>query len=249
MDVNGVNNIDDEHEDDTVGSIDDVSVGNIGELNGDSEEINGNVPEPVAYPVKNTDGTPSKPLLKDPITGKFIKGTGGSMRGGRPVGSRDKITDTMIRLAEDTAAEHGQEMFEKLARTDPAACLALITRLLPNADLSKAIEGESEADNAITQVSINLVAAPSPRRIEGRTQQQIEERQRGLEAPVERIQAPSEDAVVATQVDPDEEAARAERERQERQRDAIKAHGGLTGRATRRSAPDTIDYPDDDTTI
>ena len=235
MDVNGNN----QDHDDTIGSIDDVgSTNDTNHANTDDNSVG--IPDREAY---------HRPLKRN-NRGQFVAGTGSrGYLGGRPVGAKDKITDTMIRLAEQTAAEHGQEMFEKLARTDPAACLALITRLLPNADLSKAIEGESEADNAITQVSINLVAAPSPRRIEGRTQQQIEERQRGLEAPVERIQAPSEDAVVATQVDPDEEAARAERERQERQRDAIKAHGGLTGRATRRSAPDTIDYPDDDTTI
>lgn len=173
------------------------------------------------------------------------------MKGGRPVGARDKITNQMIRLAEETAAEYGEEMFRRLAKDDPAACLALITRLLPNSDLSKAIEGESEGGSEITQVNISITPAPSQRLPDSRSQQQIDDRQRGL---ISRVQ-PSEDdlrdvieeAVAAPTVDTrDEEAARAERERVRRQNDAIRAHGGLTGRAPRSAAPDTLDYRDDE---
>jgi hypothetical protein len=133
--------------------------------------------------------------LRDPKTGRWIKGTGGSLKGGRPVGARDKITNQMIRLAEETAAEYGEEMFRRLAKDDPAACLALITRLLPNSDLSKAIEGESEGGNEITQVNISITPSPTQRLPDARTQEQVDAQQRGLARPVERLEAPLDDVV------------------------------------------------------
>jgi hypothetical protein len=204
----------------------------------------------VGSEVYNPEEWSSAPL-RDPKTGRWAKGTGGSRKGGRPVGARDKITNQMIRLAEETAAEYGEQMFKKLAKDDPAACLALITRLLPNSDLSKAIEGESGDQDAIQQVTINLVSSPNPRLSDSRTDQQIEDRQRGLESPVERLPEPVEEAeVVSTQEAreaADEDAVRAERERIRRQNDAIKAHGGLTGRAPRSSGPvDPIEYRDNE---
>jgi hypothetical protein len=122
-------------------------------------------------PVDNSDGSPDNPAFSAPLKrdskGRFIKGTGtrGHL-GGRPKGARDKITTTMIRLAEDVAAEYGEEMFKTLAKHDPAACLALITRLLPNPDLSKAIEGEEQTDQPVN-VTINLQPArPAHQQVE-----------------------------------------------------------------------------------
>ena len=122
-------------------------------------------------PVDNSDGSPDNPAFSAPLKrdskGRFIKGTGtrGHL-GGRPKGARDKITTTMIRLAEDVAAEYGEEMFRTLAKHDPAACLALITRLLPNPDLSKAIEGEEQTDQPVN-VTINLQPArPANQQVE-----------------------------------------------------------------------------------
>lgn len=122
-------------------------------------------------PVDNSDGSPDNPAFSAPLKrdskGRFIKGTGtrGHL-GGRPKGARDKITTTMIRLAEDVAAEYGEEMFKTLAKHDPAACLALITRLLPNPDLSKAIEGEEQTDQPVN-VTINLQPArPANQQVE-----------------------------------------------------------------------------------
>jgi hypothetical protein len=65
----------------------------------------------------------------------------------------------MIDMATSTLEEHGEEMWEQLSRTDPVACLALISKLLPNADLSAAIQGENtEADQALRDISIRLVS-------------------------------------------------------------------------------------------
>lgn len=226
-----------------------------------------------AEPDNNSVGSPStlppdvapreaytRELKRDPVTGKFIAGTGSrGYLGGRPRNSRDKITTTMIRLAEETAAEYGQEMFEKLARTDPAACLALITRLLPNADLSKAIEGESTDDDQKVNVTISLVGgnAPTNNRLESPVER-LTSPDRDLEMVVpEPSQEPTEaplsdpvepvDPVVSepTQADMDAVAAREARERQERQNEVIRQYGGLTGRKARGSSGNGIEYPED----
>ena len=102
----------------------------------------------------------TRELKRDPETGKFVKGTGSrGYLGGRPVGSKDKVTRLMVDLARDVVAEHGQEMFDHLARTDPAACLALVTRLLPASDVSKALEDESRGSDQPVTVTINLTPA------------------------------------------------------------------------------------------
>jgi hypothetical protein len=125
---------------------------------GDSEPLEGTL-EPVVIPVKNPDGSLRKPLLKDPKTGQWIKGTGQPNGGGRPKGSKDKITRTMIDMASSTLEEHGEAMWQQLSRTDPVACLALISKLLPTADLSAAIQGENSADNQqLRDISIRLVS-------------------------------------------------------------------------------------------
>lgn len=233
MDEHGENNMDDETIDTNDAITDDNSVG---------------IPDKQAY---------HRPLKRN-NRGQFVAGTGSrGYLGGRPVGAKDKITTTMIEMAQQTIEEHGVAMWNKLAKDDPTACLALISRLLPNKDLSEAIEGQTGGNDAIQQVSINVVGSPSPRLPDTRTDAQIQDRQRGLTAPVERLPEPSEappwdvpeDAVVATQEptqeDMDALAAEQERERVARQNEALRAHGNLTGRAARRAAPDALDYPDD----
>jgi hypothetical protein len=101
----------------------------------------------------------SKAPKKCPRTGQFLPGTGGSLKGGRPVGSKDKVTRLMVDLARDVVAEHGHEMFDHLARTDPAACLALVTRLLPSSDVSKALDDENSGADQPLNVTINLTPA------------------------------------------------------------------------------------------
>ncbi|MDA8619850.1 hypothetical protein N9L28_03715 [Luminiphilus sp.] len=107
----------------------------------------------------------SKAPKKCPKTGQFLPGTGGSLKGGRPAGSRDKVTRLMVDLARDVVAEHGQEMFDHLARTDPAACLALVTRLLPASDVSKALDDGSGGDQPVN-VTINLRGMDDKKRLE-----------------------------------------------------------------------------------
>lgn len=124
----------------------------------DSEALEGSI-EPIAYSVKKTDGSEGKPLLKDPKTGRWLKGTGAPAGGGRPKGSKDKITATMIAMATQTLEEHGEQMWRNLSATDPVACLALISKLLPNQDLSDAIQqSDGDTDRQLRDITVRLVS-------------------------------------------------------------------------------------------
>lgn len=131
-----------------------------------SEEINEidetvSAEKAVGSPTVETDKGLSAPLKRDPVTGKFIKGTGGSLNGGRPVGSRDRISKKMIELATELMHDHGQEMMLELAKRDPAAALAICTRLIPNSTLAQAHEEirTGQKDDRPMSISINLVSA------------------------------------------------------------------------------------------
>jgi len=131
-----------------------------------SEGLEGTL-EPAAESSKNADGNTgynpdewTGPVLKDPKTGRFLAGTGVSRKGGRPKGSKDKITNTMVSLASATLEQHGERMWRDLSNNDPVACLALISKLLPNADLSAAIQGaeDNEDNHKLRDISIRLVS-------------------------------------------------------------------------------------------
>ena len=124
----------------------------------DTEALEGSL-EPIEYAVKKTDGSEGKPLLKDPKTGRWLKGTGAPAGGGRPKGSKDKITRTMIDMATQTLEESGARMWQDLAASDPVACLALITKLLPNQELSEAIQqSDSATDTRLRDITVRLVS-------------------------------------------------------------------------------------------
>ena len=134
---------------------------------GDTEPLSGSI-EPLSISGDNVDGNTVEydpedwtgPPKKCPKTGRFLPGTGVSRKGGRPHGSRDKITTTMLSMATATLEQHGERMWQDLSATDPIACLALITKLLPSGDLSAAIQGadNSEDNQRLRDISIRLVS-------------------------------------------------------------------------------------------
>ena len=202
--------------------------------------------------VKYTGHAPDKPILKDAKTGKFIAGTGSSGKGGRKKGSRDRVSQAMVDLATELVADRGRELFHEMADRDPAQALALVSKIISPEELRAVYaEERQEEKNQPQEVRINLVSSGSPRLSDSRTQGQIEDQQRGLNSPVERIKHEPEAAtdVVADQVAAEvDEAAEAEKERVARQNEAIRAHGGLTGVPSRASrTSDAIEYPDEDT--
>jgi hypothetical protein len=215
---------------------------------------------------------PDNPVFSAPLKrnerGQFTKGTGSrGYLGGRPKGAKDKLSVQFLEVMQSVIEEKGTEMMMRLAEENPAAALAIISRSLPQRAMQEAIDGVTdEAKDAIQQVTINLVSSDSPRLSDTRSDEEIETRQRGLDAPQTRLTAPISriepspddlDRVVnkspenPPEVTPtvdarDEEAARAERERQAKLRASIKAHGGLTGRAPRSAASDELEYRDNE---
>ena len=203
----------------------------------------------------------SKAPKKDPKTGRFIAGTGGSTKGGRPKGSKDRVSQAMVDLATELVADRGRELFHEMADRDPAQALALVSKIISPEELRAVYaEDRKEEKNQPQEVTINLVSSPSPRLSDRRTDQQIQDNQRGLTSPVQRIESPSQDdlrdvieAAVDEPTEPvespqevaDREAAEAERQRVARQNALIREHGGMTGKPRRGSAPNTLDYPDD----
>ena len=135
-------------------------------IESDTEGLEGTI-EPLSNSGNNVDGNTLEydpedwtgPPKKCPKTGRFLPGTGVSRKGGRPHGSRDKITTTMLSMATTTLEQHGQRMWEDLSATDPMACLALISKLLPNADLSEAIQGAGDGGDAdrLRDITVRLV--------------------------------------------------------------------------------------------
>ena len=133
-----------------------------------TETLEGSI-EPLPNAGDNVDGNTVEydpadwtgPPKKCPKTGRFLPGTGVSRKGGRPHGSRDKITTTMLSMATATLEQHGQRMWEDLSATDPMACLALISKLLPTSDLSEAIQGTGDGDgadaNRLRDITVRLV--------------------------------------------------------------------------------------------
>jgi hypothetical protein len=208
-------NMDDQHE-----IMDEETVETVAET--EPETIGTTDVKTVKYAVEGQE----KPLLKDAKTGKFIKGTGSSGKGGRKKGSRDRVSQAMVDLATDLVANRGAELFAEMADRDPAQALALVAKIVPPEEMRKVFEEEREPDKgSAQQVTINLVSSPSPRLSDNRTSQQIEDRQRGLEAPVERIQRPTED-VVATQDDRDAEVAQERREQSRRYKEGTSPSAG-----------------------
>jgi hypothetical protein len=205
----------------------------------------------------------SAPPRRDPVTGKFIKGTGGSLKGGRPKGSKDRVSKAMVDLATDLVANRGSELFEAMADRDPAQALALVAKIVPPEEMRAVFQEEREPDRG-QAIQVNIGVVPSPQRLpDSRSQQLVDDNQRGLttrlsasqedrqltvgDSPSEHV-SPSGDRMDAGSQELLEEEQRlmAELERVRKQNEAIKAHGGLVGRAPRSAAPDTLEYKDDE---
>jgi hypothetical protein len=69
------------------------------------------------------DGTPARGT-----DGRFQTGNSG---GGRPKGSRNKITDLLMNTIANDFAIHGAEAVERLRQTDPANYLRMVMALVP----------------------------------------------------------------------------------------------------------------------
>ena len=95
-------------------------------------------------------------LQRDPITGHFLPGNKG---GGRPKGSKDKVSQKLVGLMTDLMERRGEELIERIADNNPSDALAILTRIVPQAELQRIfLDGDGENANKINNIQITLVA-------------------------------------------------------------------------------------------
>src|SRR4030095_14258518 len=84
----------------------------------------------------------------------------GNHQGGRPVGSRNKLSETMLALLQADAAEHGAEVIQRVRETDPSTWLRCMCALLPKQlQVEKFSPLGDLSDEELTMVHEHLRAA------------------------------------------------------------------------------------------
>ena len=97
----------------------------------------------------------SAPVLRDPITGKFLPGTA---RGpGRPHGAKSQFNKQVVDSLQALWERDGAEMLEVLARDKPEVIMAMVSRMIPQQLAAEAITGETEKAQGNQEVKITLI--------------------------------------------------------------------------------------------
>lgn len=96
------------------------------------------------------------PVLRDPVTGKFLPGTA---RGpGRPHGAKSQFNKQVVDSLQALWERDGAEMLEQLARDKPEVIMAMVSRMIPQQLAAEAITGEKDDDTSKnTDVRITLI--------------------------------------------------------------------------------------------
>ena len=101
--------------------------------------MNGWTTETMSKPTETNEreGNVSLPLvpvetggLQTTPRGRFKPGISGNPNG-RPKGSRNRLTDQVLKSIADDFAQHGAEVLERVRREEPATYLKMIVSLLP----------------------------------------------------------------------------------------------------------------------
>ena len=118
---------------------------------------------------------------RDPTTGQFLPGNKG---GGRPKGAKDKVSTKLVNLMTDLMESRGEELISRVADDDPAAALAILTRIVPQAELQRIfLDGTEDKSNDNKDIRITLInqvkddALPhhdAPRLVEGEVVDEVE---------------------------------------------------------------------------
>ena len=70
-----------------------------------------------------------KPKPKQGADGRFLAGNGGN--GGRPAGSRNKLSEAFLSALCEDFDKHGVDVIERVRTEDPAAYLRTVAGLMP----------------------------------------------------------------------------------------------------------------------
>jgi hypothetical protein len=87
---------------------------------------------------------------RDANTGRFVSGNNG---GGRPKGSRNKLTTEFLDDLYAKWREHGPDVLERVIRDDPAAFLRTVAQILPK-EIDANVNAGSDFDgmNSIAEI-------------------------------------------------------------------------------------------------
>ncbi len=114
---------------------------------------------------------PTAPVLRDPVTGKFLPGTA---RGpGRPHGAKSQFNKQVIDSLQALWEKNGAEMLDQLAAEKPEVIMGMVSRMIPQALAAEAITNEkADGNQGDTEVTIRVVTdqthdALPPREVEG----------------------------------------------------------------------------------
>ena len=106
---------------------------------------------PAEYPEKTVRDT----VLRDPVTGKFLKGTRAGP--GRPKGRLDQLNVQVVSTLEQLWTERGAEIINQLAAERPEVVAQLVARLIPTSLAEQAITGSDDKVQADQEVTIRVV--------------------------------------------------------------------------------------------
>ena len=95
------------------------------------------------------------PVLRDPVTGKFLPGTA---RGpGRPHGAKSQFNKQVVDSLQALWERDGDELLEQLARDKPEVIMAMVSRMIPQQLAAEAITGQTEKAEGNQEVTIRLI--------------------------------------------------------------------------------------------
>jgi hypothetical protein len=90
---------------------------------------------------------------KDRVTGRFLPGNKIGAKGGRVLGSRNRLANEYVMALQRAFKRHGADCIERVAKNDPAKFLTILSAIMPKEVLSK-IEVSADIDIAIKQSAV-----------------------------------------------------------------------------------------------
>jgi hypothetical protein len=109
------------------------------------------IDSPAEYPKETARDT----VLRDPVTGKFLKGTRAGP--GRPKGRLDQLNVQVVSTLEALWTERGAEIINQLAAERPEVVAQLVARLIPTSLAEQAITGSDDKVQQDQEVTIRVV--------------------------------------------------------------------------------------------
>ena len=108
-----------------------------------------------SLPLDMPEETAVSRTQRDPVSGQFLPGNKG---GGRPKGAKDKVSTKLVKLMTELMEARGEELIGRVADDDPAAALAILTRIVPQAELQRIfLDGDEDKQERDTNITIRLV--------------------------------------------------------------------------------------------